>query len=532
MLKIINIKKFLYLENIQIELDRGLNVFTGETGVGKSLIIDAIEFTLGKKFKDNTDTFVELVFENIENEYSEDGMLIIARQIKNNKSYYFLNGRRATLSTIKEAVNNILEIHGQHTQQMLFDKIYPLKVLDSFANIEDLVKEYQKIYKKYKSLEKAEKELSQKQSDRLKEIDIINFQIEELEKAEIQEGEKENLEKRYEYLSNIEDLKNATQFSKYTLLEEEGSIEEKLSSVIKELSKFEDTNENIKNAYKLLEDAKEYIKEAYYNLDSIDFDYSEEELYHIEERLNLLNRLELKYNTDEKGLITLKKQLKKRLAELNNIEFEIPKIKKEKQQTYKKLNEIAEKISKIRKEKAKQLDNLVENHLKELALKDAKFITKVEETDFNSYGKDKISFLFSANQGIKPSPINETASGGELSRVSLVLKLVSNKSSNTIIFDEIDTGIGGKTAIYMADKIKKLADKSKDYQVILITHLPQIAVVADTHYLIDKKSLNGKTIATVKKVENEEREKEIARMLSGIINEKSIQHARELLNRK
>jgi len=527
MLKFIDIKQFLYLQNLSIELKNGLNVFTGETGVGKSLIIDAIEFTLGKKGNFSDNDFVELVFEDIENEYSEDYVLIVARQIKNGKSYYFLNGKRATLSTIKEAIKDIIEIHGQHAQQTLFDKNYPLKVLDSFCSVEGKLKEYQRFYKKYRELEKLEKELVQKQSDRLKEIDILNFQLEELEDANIREGEKKELEEKYEYLSNIEELKIVVEESKFKILEEDGSIEEDLSHIIKNLSKFESI-EVINQAYNFLEEAKQLIKEAYYSLESLDFDYSQEELIQIEERLNLINKLELKYNTDEKGLIELKEKLKKRLEEISNLEFEIPKIKKEKEEVFKKLKKLADEISNIRKESAKKLDKIVENHLKELALKDAKFITKIEETDYTINGKDKVEFLFSANAGFEPSPIDETASGGELSRISLTLKLISNKSSDTIIFDEIDTGIGGKTALYMAEKIKKL---SENFQIILITHLPQIASYADNHYLIEKFSNNGKTQAKIRKIEGEEREREVARMLSGIINEKSILHARELLNK-
>ena len=526
MLSTIGIKKFLYIKDVSIDLFRGLNVFTGETGVGKSLIIDAIEFTLGKKGKFSDNDFVELVFEDIENEFTEDKTLIIARQIKDGKSVYFLNGKRATLSTIKEAVNKVIEIHGQHAYQSLFSKEYPRQVLDTYADLNEKIEEYQKLFRKYKQLENLEKEILQKQSDRLKEIDIINFQLEELENAQLKEGEKQELEERYNYLSNIENLKSSVLEAKYKILEEDESIEEKLSYVLKLLSQFIDTNENIKNSYNLLEEAKALVKEAFYSLDELDFDYSQEELYSIEERLNLINKLELKYNTDVNGLIKLQEQLKERLEKLNNLEYELPKIQKEKEEIYKKVLNLAEEISKIRKEKAKQLEKLVEKHLSELALKDAKFIVNLEESELNLYGKDKIQFLFSANKGIEPQPLNKVASGGELSRISLVLKLISNKSSDTIIFDEVDTGIGGKTAIYMAKKIYSL---SKNFQVLLITHLPQIAVYADRHFVVDKIIKNNETNAVIKLAESEEREKEIARMLSGMIDEKSLEHARKLL---
>jgi DNA repair protein RecN (Recombination protein N) len=529
MLNSINIKKFLYIENISIELTKGLNVFTGETGVGKSLIIDAIEFALGKKGSYEEGDFVELVFDNVENDFTdEEKTLIVARQIKNGKNIYYLNGKRATVSTIKEAVDSIIEIHGQHAYQSLFSKDYPRQILDIYSKTDEKLKEYQDLYKKYKELENTEKEILQKQSDRLKEIDIINFQLAELENANLQEGEKEKLEERYKYLSNIEALKSSVLHAKYKLIEEDESLEEKLSLILKTLSSFTDINENIKNSYQLLEEAKTLIKEAYYNLDELDFnDVEEMELYQIEERINLLNKLELKYNTDIKGLIDLKNSLKQRLEELNNLEFKLPEIQKEKEEVYKKLLKVSDEISSIRKEKGLKLQEIVRKHLEELALKDAQFIVKIENTDLNPYGKDKIEFLFSANKGLNPQPLSKVASGGELSRISLVLKLISNKSSNTIIFDEIDTGIGGKTAIYMAQKINKL---SESFQILLITHLPQIAIYADRHFIIEKITENEKTKAVIKEVGNEGRELEIARMLSGIVDEKSIQHAKQLLS--
>ncbi len=527
MLQNIHIKKFLYLENIDIELSKGLNVFTGETGVGKSLIIDAIDFVLGKKGKFQDEDFVELVFENVNNDFAEEETLIVSRKIKNGKSQYYINGRRATLSTILEATKDTIEIHGQHSQQYLFSKDYHRTVLDTFANLSSLLKEYQQKFIDYTKIKKEIQQLKEKQSERAREIEFLKFQLKELEEAELKENEKQELEERFEYLSSLKDIKLVVEESIFNLFDKEDSAEEQISNSIKNLTNFSSISQEINEAVNYLEDAKSLLKEAFYSLSKIDFDIDEEELFKVEEKLNLINSLEVKYKTDLNGLIQLKGQLKQELNNLTNLDDKIPQLEERLKTLEIEVQQLAEKISKIRKEKAKELEKQVENHLKELALKDAKFVVDIKEVPLNKYGKDEIVFLFSANSGIKPSLLSETASGGELSRISLALKLISNQSTDTVVFDEIDAGIGGKTAIFLAQKIKKL---SENFQVILITHLPQVAVFADTHYVVDKFSENGKTKAVVKKVSNKEREEEIARMLSGIINEKSLEHARELIN--
>lgn len=527
MLENIHIEKFLYLENIDIQLSNGLNVFTGETGVGKSLIIDAIDFVLGKKGKFQEGDYVELIFEDINNEFSEDSTLIVSRAIKNGKSQYFLNGRRATLSTILEATKDIIEIHGQYSQQYLFSKDYHRQILDTFANLSQLLKEYQIKFAEYTKIKKTLRKLKEKQAEGVREIEFLKFQLKELEEADLKENEKQELEERYEYLSSLKDIKIAVEETIFNLFNKEESVEEQISGSIKNLSSFASISKEINESLNYLEEAKSLVKEAFYTLTKIDFDIDEEELFKVEERLNLINNLEVKYKTDLNGLIKLKKQIKRKLENLTSLDNEIPNLEKKLQTLEKEVNNLANEISKIRKEKAKEFEKKIENHLKELALKDAKFVVDVREIPLNKYGKDEVIFLFSANSGIEPSLLSETASGGELSRISLALKLISNQSTDTVVFDEIDTGIGGKTAIFLAKKIKKLAE---NFQVLLITHLPQVAVFADSHYVVDKFSENGKTKAIVKKVSNLEREKELARMLSGIINEKSLEHARELIN--
>ncbi len=527
MLSQINIGKFLYMEDISIDLGRGLNVFTGETGVGKSLIIGAVEFVLGGKGNFSEGSFAEIVFEDVENRYSEEGTVILSRKIRNGKSFYYVNGRRATLSTIKEASEGLIEIHGQHHQQKLINKEYHRYILDSYSGILDLLEDYQKLYREYVELMKKEEKLLEEQSNRLKEIDILRYQINELEEANIKEGEKKELEEKYRYISRIHSINESISRSLLSISEEENSILDKLDQVIKDLGKISDTHKKFQSILENLEEAKILLTESSYSLLDFDLDIDRSEMEKIQERLDLINRLEMKYNTDEKGLIILKDKLKKRIEYLENLEFEIPKIAENRRSIYKKLEKLAERISVIRKNKGRDLEKKVKEHLNDLALRESKFIVQITEKELDKTGKDKVLFLFSGNPDIPPLPVGETASGGEISRISLALKVVAGSDTECMIFDEIDTGIGGKTAVFMAEKLKKLSEK---YQVVLVTHLPQVAVKADRHFYIDKFSENGKTTAIVKEIYGDERKKEIARMLSGVINGKSLQLAEELLS--
>ncbi len=526
MLSQVYIKKYLYIENITLEFCKGLNVFTGETGVGKSLIIDAIEFVLGKKGSYENETFVEIVFENVDNDFSEEGTLILARQIKNNKSFYYINGRRATKSAVEEASKNIIEIHTQHLQQNLFKKSFYREILDKFASLENLLSEYQRLFLKYKQLKEKEREILEKQSERIRELDILKFQLEELKEANIRKGEKEELEKRYKYLSEIQIIKEAVYLSKTLLEEEENSILDNLNLVLKNIQKVKYTAPSLEEIYKSLEEAKILLQEASYSLSSMDLDFEEHEIFEIEERLNLINKLEMKYNTDEEGLIKLKEEFEKKINYLENLEFEIPKIQKEIKEIEDKLHILAEKISQIRRQKGEELSKEIEKHLKQLGLKEARFIVEIEEKELDRFGKDNITFLFSANKGYYPSPLGEVASGGEISRITLALKLTTGSTVDSMIFDEIDTGLGGKTAVLLAEKLKKL---SKDYQVVLITHLPQIAAYADRHFYIDKTFEGEKTKAVIKVLDRETRKEEIARMLTGKINEEALILAEKLI---
>jgi DNA repair protein RecN (Recombination protein N) len=525
MLSSISIKKFLYIKDLDIDFSPNMNVFTGETGVGKSLIIDAITFVLGERGNYEEGDFVELTFE-VESPYSEEGLLVLARQIKNGKSLYYINGRKSGKSLIEEISRDIIEIHGQHYSQRLFDKDYHREIYDKYLKIENKLLEYQKIYNTYQKLKKEYEDIIQKHTDRVRKIEFLNFQINELKNANLKEGEKQKLEEEYNYYSNIQTVRESVEFIKSIISQDNCGILQNLSLALKSVSKIANLNEKLSQILYNLENTKNIIEDTYYSLEDFELDYDANKLSQLEERLNLINTLERKYMTDEKGLIELLKQMEEELNTLLNLENKAPELEKQLEEVENQLIKMAKEISDIRKSKVEEFEKLVIQHLKDLAFKSADFKVLIEEKNLDKYGVDKIQFLFSANKGFDPKPLEEIASGGEISRISLVLKLISKKSVNTMIFDEIDTGIGGMTAISMAKKLKQL---SKDFQVILITHLPQIAVVGDRHFYVDKKEENGITIAHIRQLNQDDRINEIARMLSGIVNEESINLAKELL---
>lgn len=521
MLVNVTIKKFLYFQDINIDLSEGLNVFTGETGAGKSLILDAIEFVFGKKSFDD-EAFVELTFE-IENQYSEDGVLILSRQIKNGKSMYYLNGRKVTKSILEEIFPSLLEIHGQHQSQNLFKKDYQREVFDKFAKVEDILKQYQSIYTEYKNILKEIQDLRQKQSERLRMIDILKYQITELENLNLKKGEKDKIEEEYRYLKNRQLIQEGLSFSLNMLSER---VIPDLRHIDKTLQKISNFSKNIESIYNDLQEARIIIENIYYSLSSFD-EYDNQDITTIEDRLNQINFLERKYNTDADGLIELLGNLKVQLESFENLEYELPILEKKVKETEESLYKLAEELSQKRKEAVKLFEDMVISHLQELAFLSVDFKVSIEDKQLDLYGKDKIEFLFSSNKGFDLKPLSEIASGGEISRVSLAIKLVSKKSVPTMIFDEIDTGIGGKTAVSMAKKLKEL---SRDFQILLITHLPQIAAFADSHYHIEKRLEGDKTIGVVKKLDYEDKVLEIARMLKGETDEKSVEYAREFIN--
>lgn len=522
MLTCISIKKLLYFRDVDINLTDGLNVFTGETGAGKSLIIDAIEFVFGQKGNFEEDSFVELTFEAT-SEYSEDGVVILSRQIKNGKSIYYLNGRKVVRSLLEEIGQSLIEIHGQHQNQKLFKKEYHRQIFDKSAKLEDMLEDFQKVYTSYKDMYKQVEKLKRLQSERLRTIDIINYQIKELQEADIKPSDKDNLENQYNYLKNIRVITEGISLCQNTLSER---VFPDIKIVDKTLSRLANIDSRFEKMYNEFQEAKAILENIFYSFDSFE-DYQYTDISQIEERLNRINFLERKYNVHADELVNILANLKSELDRLENIEYELPDKERNLFELEKKVKHLAEEISKKRRDNIKSFSESVVKHLKDLGFSWVNFTVSIDEKPIDLYGKDRLEFLFTSNIDYDLKPLNEIASGGEISRLSLAIKLVSKNSVPTMIFDEVDTGIGGKTALNMAKKLKEL---SREFQVILITHLPQIAALSDNHYFIEKKNEDGKTIGTVRHLTQEDKVYEIARMLKGDIDNKSIDYAREFID--
>ncbi len=476
----------------------------------------------------------------------DDNMLIIRRIIEGDKrkSRIYANDNLVVSKTINDILRSIIEIHGQYETYKLFDESYQIEVLDryaksrvfdseyqtnildKYANNEDLVENYRKLYKEfYKEWFKLKNtfiEASEKLDRYLQELEFLKYQLNEIESANLRIGEEEELVKKLDYLRKIEEIKEAKLLLEDVLFEAEDNVISKLYTILRKVESLSDIDE-FKKVYEKIENVIYEIKEFREFTRKLEFD-EDEDINAIQERLFFINRLKKKYSKSVEELIDYKKELKRKIQDMENLPYEVESLKLKLSDIENKLKSLANEISNRRKEASKRFRLEMIKHLEELGMPDAEFLIKFEEVDLGYNGKDKVEFLFASNKELVPKPLKKVASGGELSRLALSLKLIiaGKESSSTLIFDEIDTGIGGETALKVADKLNEL---SNYYQVVVVTHLPQIAARANKHFLITKKD----GLTEIREVENEERVIEIARMLSGIVSDESIEHAKLLL---
>jgi len=554
----LRVKNFLLVKEAYLEFDKGFNVLTGETGAGKSLLLKALSLALGDRIDweifSNQKSTIELqliipdefisVFENYGIEI-EDNLLVIRRIIEGDKrkSRIYANDNLVISKTINEILRNLIEIHGQYETYKLFDENYQMEILDryaksrvfeadyqtniidKYANNEFLIEEYRKIYKEWLNLKNMYNEFVEKKERYIQELEFLKYQLNEIESANLRIGEEEELMKKLEYLKKIEEIKEVKSLMRDIIFEADDNIISKLYIILRKVENLSDIDEfnEVKNK---LENIIYEIKELRSFTRDFEFDESEN-LNDIQERLFFLNKLKKKYSKSIEELINYKEELKEKISKMENLPFEIENMFLKLNELENKLNELANEISKRRRTSAKKFRIEMIKHLKELGMPDAEFIIKFEDIELSYNGKDKVEFLFSSNKEFPPKPLRKVASGGELSRLALALKLIiaGKESPSTLIFDEIDTGIGGETALIVSQKLEEL---SKFYHIIIITHLPQIASKSKKHFLITKKD----NITDIKELNNEERVIEIARMLSGIVSEESLEHAKLLLFNK
>ena len=537
----LHIKNIGIIEDLSVDLNNGLNVLTGETGAGKTLIIDSLQIISGGRFskemirKGETNSFVELCMYNPESEYAVDGNIIVSREINiNGKNMCKINGRMVTVNELKEFMMNFIEIHGQNDNQTILDTKSHIKYLDGFIfnELREKKEEYVKLYDRYIEIKNELKMNYGDDKERQRKLDLLKYQMDEIEEANLKLNEEEELEEKRKIFLNSEKI-SENLIEADTLLSE--NTIDSLSMVIRALEKIE----NIDKKY---EKASTELKNSYYELQELardinnykeDIYFDEEERNYVEERLDLIYSLKRKYGNDIPEILKYKEDIKEEINHIENLDIYNQKLKNELNIVKEKLNQLGRKISNIRKKGADKLSANINNELEDLEMKNAKINVKVQymEEEFYKNGKDIVKFYITTNLGEDEKELSKIASGGEMSRTMLAIKKVLADTDNMpiLIFDEIDTGISGKAANSVANKLKAI---SKKHQVICISHLPNIAANADYNYFISKDVNGERTKTKIKQLEEEEIIKEIARISSGEINEITLKYAYELRNKR
>jgi DNA repair protein RecN (Recombination protein N) len=525
----LKISNLVLIENIHLDLDKGFVVFTGETGAGKSLLIKAVKLLLGEKGGANyirpgaKEGEIEAIIwggEKLSQKLQEAGYtpqeeIHIRRIFSPNRQKIYMNGSPATLAELSKLTKDLILLTSQHEFYTLLSSEKQLEFLDHFLELTPYLKEYQELYYKYKSLVSQIKELEEKIASSQLKKDFLLFQIKEIEELKPDPEEEENLQKEREKLKNLSLLKEKTQFLLSNLEEIEKNFYQIVSS-FESLSKIEHKfKDHYSKVFSMYYELKEIARDL--------IDYSshlpedDTALNEIEERLSKYEKLKRKYKRDTQGLIKLLEELKEEISLLEVGEENYENLLKEEETLKKRLIESALKLSEERLKGIPKLQSLLKKELKDLGMEKADFkieliLREPKIENLGPLGLDEITFLFSSNPGVPLKPLEKVASGGELSRIFLACKsiLKEKTEAGSLIFDEVDVGIGGTTAKKIAQKLK---DLSQNYQVLCVTHLPQIAVLADIHYVVEKEIKEKETKTKIKKVEGEERLKEIARML-------------------
>lgn len=542
MISSLHIRNIGIIEDLSIDFNKGLNVLTGETGAGKTLIIDSLQIISGGRFskemirKGETNSFVELCLYCPENEKAIEGNIIVSREINvNGKNMCKINGRMVTVNELKDFMKQFIEIHGQNDNQNLLDSKLHLKYLDGFIGADILGKDkenYKTLYNRYLEIKEELKQNYGDDKERQRKLDLLKYQTEEIEEAKLKEREEEGLEeKRNLFLNSEKIVENLNEAD--TLLSE--NIIDSLSMAIRALEKIEGID-------KKYEKASNSLKSSYYELQELardingykeDVYFDEEERNNIEERLDIIYSLKRKYGNSIQEILEYNKQIQEEIEHIENLEEYNNKLKLELKKIEKEMNILGKKISAVRLEYAKKLSKCINQELVDLEMKNAKINVKVEykEDEFFKTGKDIVKFYITTNLGEDEKELSKIASGGEMSRTMLAIKkvLADTDKIPVLVFDEIDTGISGKAANSVASKLKAIAKK---HQVMCISHLPNIAAVADYNYFISKNVKEERTKTQIKLLKENEVIEEIARISSGEINEVTLQYAYELRNKK
>ena len=537
------------MDNVSLEFREGFNVLTGQTGAGKSIIIDSVNLLTGERSSKELvrtgaqKALVEgVVYTSEEQVYSalsdagidfEDGEpLILSREIsKDGRSVVRINNRIATTGLLKQICSKIINIHGQHDSQEILDEKFHGKYLDSFAKAEKNLEDYRESFSLMQECLRKMQEVQQEDSLKEQKKELLEYSIKEIEDARLEDGEEEDLKNTRSRFLNNEKIRACIKESVLSLSgdEERAGARELLSNALDALDTLAEFDTSVK-------ELAQKARDAYYAVDDIcdgvraisDIEDEDTDINYIEERLVLIGRLKKKYGETYEEIMSRLEEMKEELDSIENSDLYLAKLKKNYTELEKIARERALKLSEKRKASAKILEDAIEKHLTDLEMPQVEFKVDITETELKSNGCDSIRFMISANKGEELKPLSKVASGGELARTILAMKVVlaDADSVSTMIFDEIDTGVSGSTSQKIAQKLKTLA---KEKQVFVITHSPQIAAFADCHYLVEKREEAGKTVSDVRALSYEESINEVARIISGsTITQAAIDAAKDL----
>lgn len=536
MITTLHIKNIGIIDDIVIDLNKGLNVLTGETGAGKTLIVDSLGIIAGGRFskdmirRGQSMSFVELALYLPENPNSIDGNVVVSREINTaGKNICKINGRLVPVSELKNFMKNIIDIHGQYDNQTLMDTEFHTRYLDKFVGEKmfNIHEKYCELYNEYVELNKKLKNNYGDEIEKQRKLDLLEYQYKEIKSANLKRGEDEQLEEKRKIIMSSEKVAESLNNVSNNL---EGTIIDVINDSIRALEKIEDVNS--KYGEKLVE-----MKNIYYEVQEVardissmkeDVYFDEEERNEIEERLDEIYSLKRKYGNTIDEIIEYKEKLENEIDRIENLDEENRKTKEKIDKITIEMEKLCEEITELRKSNSVILNDKINQELAQLEMKNARFNAKIiEDKEFSPNGKSYVEFVITTNLGEEEKKLNKIASGGEMSRIMLAIKTVLSDIDEVpvLIFDEIDTGISGKAANSVGNKLKKIAKK---HQVIIVTHLATIAAQGDYNYYIYKEVQDNKTNTKVKLMNEDETIREVARIASGEITDISLSHAKEL----
>lgn len=557
MLDCLHIENIAVIEQADIRFHEGFNVLTGETGAGKSIVIDAINAVLGERVsrsmvRTGTDTahvtalFTDLSANTVEQlqqlgfSPDEDGNLLIGRTVSaEGKGSCTVNGRPATAALLRSIGELLVDLHGQHENQALLHPDCHLQYLDRFGNLEPVVAEYKRIYQQWKTIREQLQNADIDEAEKVRRMDILQYQIREIEGASLRVGEQEELLARRTLYRNAEKVADSLLTAQQLLNGGEDtdgavSMAEQAAALLNQAARYLEQAEPLVNQ---LQEALYTLQETADELRSVSdlLDFDPQELDETENRLEIIRRLISKYGVDEEAVLAYAESCKKELKEIEFFDEKRERLTAEERLLHEKLTQAATLLTQKRMEAAKRFADCVQEQLTFLDMPRVAMVIDHRHTEFSYSGADKMEFLMSANVGEPPRPIARIASGGELSRIMLAIKsvLADVDEIDTLIFDEIDTGISGRAAQKVGYKLKETAQNENEdrrRQVLCVTHLAQIAARADHHYLIAKSVRDGRTYTEVTALDRQQKERELARIIGGTVTQTTIQAAQEMLD--